>query len=116
MLKNKEDINDIDIFFIGLTSFLVKREYKKALYYLNLANTMTGLKDQPWTRPDIMDMRYKIYIAAFLEHLRNQGSDQQPVFQQLFELRYGQCAGRFSGEDRDKPPGKYDLLIVTGGF
>ncbi|KAH9519733.1 hypothetical protein Btru_070767 [Bulinus truncatus] len=116
MLDNGLELDDIDIFLTGLKSFLAKGDYNEALAFLNMASTKSSLTEsESWSSVKVMDARSSTYICTAWSRLMKDSPDSRRVFQQMFQLKFGQCAGMKSpGEDKvESEKEKHDVLVVN---
>ncbi|KAI8796502.1 interferon-induced protein with tetratricopeptide repeats 5 [Biomphalaria glabrata] len=108
------ETDDLDIVKSGLTSGLKSGQYEDALLILNLASTIAAITLNPlWSDPEMIEIRAETYLTTAWARLIKDSPDYIRTFQQMFQLRYGQCVGMVSEAEEETLTKKGDILIVN---
>ncbi|KAK0045058.1 interferon-induced protein with tetratricopeptide repeats 5 [Biomphalaria pfeifferi] len=117
MLKEDLEVNNVNDFEERLEHYIAERDFEGALAFLNLSRLHSVLvNDDSWSSSNLTDLKYKTYLAAAWNRVLKYSPDARRVFQQMFELTYGQCVGMVKEEDDDEvmeSKVKHDVLIVS---
>ncbi|KAK0051084.1 interferon-induced protein with tetratricopeptide repeats 5 [Biomphalaria pfeifferi] len=112
--RQDPETDDLDIVKSGLTSGLKSGQYEDALLILNLASTIAAITLNPlWSDPEMLEIRAETYLTTAWARLIKDSPDYIRTFQQMFQLRYGQCVGMVSDAEEETLTKKGDILIVN---
>ncbi|KAK7002728.1 Interferon-induced protein with tetratricopeptide repeats 1B [Biomphalaria glabrata] len=112
--RQDPETDDLDIVKSGLTSGLKSGQYEDALLILNLASTIAAITLNPlWSDPEMLEIRAETYLTTAWARLIKDSPDYIRTFQQMFQLRYGQCVGMVSEAEEETLTKKGDILIVN---
>ncbi|BFZ14163.1 hypothetical protein BsWGS_17202 [Bradybaena similaris] len=108
---NDSQLDDPDVIGAGLRGYLQLNEIEKAFGFLNMVSIgPKAANSETWKTQEMIDLRQEVLLRAAENRLKLQSSDARFVFQELFELRFGQCTGRVS-EDSVNISYSRDVLL-----
>uniref|UniRef100_A0A2C9LAJ7 Uncharacterized protein n=1 Tax=Biomphalaria glabrata TaxID=6526 RepID=A0A2C9LAJ7_BIOGL len=116
MLDRGLDLDDVDMFLSGLKSYLNIGDFESALAFLNMAGTKASLtSNETWSSEEVYANRALTYISASWTRLLKSSTDSRRAFQQMFQMKYGQCSGMIDGEEEESQTmsEQFDVLIVN---
>ncbi|KAK7002692.1 hypothetical protein BgiMline_004095, partial [Biomphalaria glabrata] len=116
MLDRGLHLDDTDMFLSGLKSYLNIRDFESALAFLNMACTKASLtSNETWSSEEVYANRALTYISASWTRLLKGSTDSRRAFQQMFQMKYGQCSGMIDGEEEESQTmsEQFDVLIVN---
>ncbi|BFZ14165.1 hypothetical protein BsWGS_17203 [Bradybaena similaris] len=108
---NDSQLDDPDVIGTGLREYMKLNEFEKAFGFLNMVSLgPKAANSKIWKTQEMIDLRQEVLLRTAEHRLKLQSSDARFVFQELFELRFGQCTGRVS-EDSVNISYSRDVLL-----